>query len=95
MGAREHTAEVTPGVRVEGKDSTTKAKVPEEVLAREEDQATTDLLRVGCRLFHFRHRWTFNPWAHSIVSKGLGWKWLQSPPRPRTFFQEETLLLTE
>ena len=30
---------------------------------------------VGGRLFHFRDKWKFSPWAHSVVSRGLGWSW--------------------
>ena len=50
----------------------------------------TELFPVGGRLFHFRDRWTFSPWAHSVVSNGLGWEWNPSPPPFRPFFQPET-----
>ena len=50
--------------------------------------------RVGGRLVHFKKRWTFSPWAHSIVSKGLGWSWKTgNPPRLQKFFQKPTRLL--
>ena len=52
-------------------------------------------LPVGGRLFHFRKKWTFSPWAYSVVSKGLGWQWLETPPRLRQFFQPPTPFLTE
>ena len=39
---------------------------------------TTEQFPVGGRLFHFRDRWTFSSWAHSIVSNGLGWEWILS-----------------
>ena len=50
---------------------------------------------VGGRLTHFRHQWQFNTWAHSIVSKGLGWAWTDQPPVFKSFFQEESLVLKE
>ena len=51
-------------------------------------------LQVGGRLFHFKNRWTFSPWAQSIVSKGLGWAWnSKSLPPNRRFFQEPTPVL--
>ena len=33
-----------------------------------------EMIQVGGRLHHFAKRWEFSPWAHSIVSKGLGWE---------------------
>ena len=51
---------------------------------------------VGGRLSHFRDKWTFSPWAHSIVSKGLGWSWIEGqPPRGKSFYQELAPLLLE
>ena len=51
---------------------------------------------VGGRLFHFRDKWTFSPWAHSIVSKGLGWSWEPNqPPSCKVFYQKPTPLLQE
>ena len=52
-------------------------------------------LPVGGRLFHFRKNWEFNPWAHSVVSKGLGWQWLETPPHLRQFYQPTTPFLEE
>ena len=40
-----------------------------------EGHIPNEQFRVGGQLVHFKKRWTFNPWAHSIVSKGLGWSW--------------------
>ena len=31
-----------------------------------------ETLKVGGRLVHFKREWTFDPWAHGIVSQGLG-----------------------
>ena len=53
-------------------------------------EVPNESLPVGGRLFHFRHQWTFLKWAHSIVSRSLGWKWASSPPPLRTFHQRET-----
>ena len=50
---------------------------------------------VGGRLSHFQDHWKFSPWAHSVVSKGLGWKWLKSPPPLKWFFQPEMPVLKE
>ena len=62
----------------------------EDVPRRDALPPTTELFPVGGRLYHFRDRWTFSPWAHSVVSNGLGWKWDPSPPPLRPFFQPET-----
>ena len=50
---------------------------------------------VGGRLSLFQDRWKFSPWAHSVVSNGLGWKWLNTPPPLKRFFQTETPVLKE
>ena len=50
---------------------------------------------VGGRLAHFRQQWAFDPWAFSIVSKGLGWSWVTNLPSPNRFFQEPTPFLAE
>ena len=52
-------------------------------------------LPVGGRLALFKDHWRFDPWAHSIVSNGLGWKWRQKPPSFRRFFQPTTPHLEE
>ena len=63
----------------------------EEVL---EEARTNEHLRVGGRLLQFKDRWSFSPWAQSIVSKGLGWSWKgKGPPPLRKFFQKPTQLL--
>ena len=49
-----------------------------------------EMLPVGGRLSLYRERWTFSAWAHSIVKSGLGWKWVNSPPPLRSFYQELT-----
>ena len=52
---------------------------------------------VGGRLARFRRNWKFNPWAYSIIKKGLGWKWKKDPktiPR-RRFIQISTPYLQE
>ena len=50
---------------------------------------------VGGRLTHFRQNWLFSPWAHSIVSKGLGWAWVTTPPKLQPFYQKPTPFLKE
>ena len=50
---------------------------------------------VGGRLALFKDQWKFCPWAYSIVSKGLGWKWRSKPPKLRRFFQPSTPFLEE
>ena len=63
----------------------------EEVL---EEAKTNEHLWVGGRLLHFKDRWSFSPWAQSIVSKGLGWSWKgEGPPPLKKFFQKPTQLL--
>ena len=58
-----------------------------------EEHIPNEHLRVGGRLVHFKNRWTFSPWAHSIVSQGLGWSWtMGKPPRLYKFFQKPTRL---
>ena len=52
-------------------------------------------LPVGGRLSHFQDKWTFSPWAHSIVSRGLGWEWILPPPQLKPFRQNPTPLLRE
>ena len=32
-------------------------------------------LPVGGHLALFQHQWHFSPWALSVISNGLGWKW--------------------
>ncbi|XP_064096545.1 uncharacterized protein LOC135208375 [Macrobrachium nipponense] len=51
--------------------------------------------QVGGRLYHFRHRWRFSNWVQSIVSRGLGWSWIEGPPPPNTFYQEPTQELVD
>ena len=60
-----------------------------------EEPVASEILPVGGRLAYFKNKWAFNSWAHSIVSKGLGWAWLDRPPHPKRFFQEETPLLKD
>ena len=64
--------------------------IPEE---GDNPQLANENLPVGGRLAHFKNRWTFSPWAHSIISKGLGWTWLGRPPPRKLFFQEATPFL--
>ena len=55
-----------------------------------------ELLPVGARLQHFSHNWeAISSWAHSVVSNGLGWEWIRSPPPLRLFHQRETPELLE
>ena len=61
----------------------------------EEISRNSDAIQVGGRLFHFRNKWTFSKWAHSIVSKGLGWEWTSPPPETRLFHQKATPLLSQ
>ena len=68
----------------------------EEALKVEEIRQSkpNEKLQVGGRLFHFKNRWSFSPWAQSIVSKGLGWAWrTKTPPPIKRFFQEPTPML--
>ncbi|XP_064088848.1 uncharacterized protein LOC135203130 [Macrobrachium nipponense] len=59
-------------------------------------QPTSEKYQVGGRLYWFRDHWTFSPWAYSIISKGLGWKWKGGfPPPPVNFFQTPTTDLKE
>ena len=55
-------AEATTGVEV----ATLKAPV------LVSPQPSNEIIPVGGRLAHFHHKWTFAPWAHNNVSKGLG-----------------------
>ena len=76
-----------------------------QALGAEEDEArhieglvlreNNEELPVGGRLKAFRDRWTFDPWAYSLVSNGLGWKWRQRPPKFKPFFQPSTPYLEE
>ena len=50
---------------------------------------------VGGRLARFKDQWNFDPWAFSVVSNGLGWRWSSPPPKLRTFFQQPTPFLEE
>ena len=59
------------------------------------ERANSEPLQVGGRLAHFKNSWMFSSWAHSIVSKGLGWSWVDRPPRLKSFFQEVTPFLKE
>ena len=52
-------------------------------------------LPVGGRLALFKDRWHFSPWAVSVISNGLGWKWRSSPPKLRRFYQRPTPFLRE
>ena len=52
-------------------------------------------LPVRGRLALFQDQWHFSPWAHSVISKGLGGKWRSSPPKLRRFFQRPTPSLRE
>ena len=54
-----------------------------------------EMYPVGGRLSLYRERWTFSAWAHSIVKSGLGWKWVNSPPSLKMFYQEPTPILLE
>ena len=44
-------------------------------------QARSEEIPVGGRLAAFKAQWSFDPWAFSVVSKGLGGKWATPPPR--------------
>ena len=69
---------------------------PFEVVPRTEiPPIAIEMLPVGGHLYHFQDRWTFSPWAHSVVSNGLGWEWDASPPPLRPFYQRETQVLRE
>ena len=50
---------------------------------------------VGGRLALFRESWRFDPWAFSVVSNGLGWRWIRRPPPPRRFYQQPTPFLED
>ena len=68
----------------------------EEAEAEARGVASNEEFPVGGRLFHFRHNWTFSPWAHSIVSSGLGWQWTvpkEDLPKFKSFPQHSTPLL--
>ena len=54
-----------------------------------------NLVLVGGRLALFSQKWTFFPWAHSLVSRGLGWRWSAPPPRLRRFYQHPDPLLLD
>ena len=54
-----------------------------------------EMIQVGGRLVHFQQQWTFNPWAHSVISCGLGWRWKFNPPPPNRFFQSPTPFLED
>ena len=74
-------------------------------LGAEEDEAehvnrlvqrrNNEELPVGGRLKAFKDQWTFDPWAQSLVTNGLGWKWRLRPPRFERFFQPTTPYLEE
>ncbi|XP_066986092.1 uncharacterized protein [Macrobrachium rosenbergii] len=51
---------------------------------------TNEPLQVGGSLYLYRDHWAFSPWAHSIVSKGLGWSWIEGPPPLVRFYQTPT-----
>ena len=55
----------------------------------------SEQLPVGGRLAAFKDQWSFDPWASSVISKGLGWKWAIPPPTNRSFFQPSTSFLEE
>ena len=44
----------------------------------------------GRRLQLFKDSWKDDKWSYSVVSKGLGWKWEQRPPRCKLFCQTIT-----
>ena len=50
---------------------------------------------MGGRLALFQAQWHFSPWAHSIISTGLGWKWRSNPPKLHRFYQQPTPFLRE
>ena len=48
---------------------------------------------MGGRLTGFAQAWRSSPWAHNVVKRGLGWKWLEDPPPYHPFHQPATPLL--
>ena len=56
---------------------------------------SNEMFPVGGRLRLFKEQWSFDPWAFSVISKGLGWKWVSPPPRTKTFFQPSTSFLDD
>ena len=50
---------------------------------------------VGGRLALFKDHWDFCKWSCSIVSNGLGWKWIKKPPKLHRFYQQPTPFLEE
>ena len=49
-----------------------------------------DWKRPGGRLTSFKDAWRDSKWAYKVVSQGLGWAWVQQPPRCKLFFQKTT-----
>ena len=76
-----------PFVRVEGE------------VARREERATplppSEESPGGGNLTNFNNRWKFCPWASSVVSKELGWEWIDKPSPLQPFYQEDTPSLRE
>ena len=74
----QRSREVVPA-KTEGVSLAERERVVEEAAKVVVEQATTDNedLPVGGRLKWFKDQWAFDPWAHSVVSQGLGWKLVQ------------------
>ena len=89
LPSREGAVEVRDGAEV----AATPKREAVANLRREGEVVPTPLnetIPVGGRLTFFRQEWSFDPWAHSVVSRGLGWAWKSTPPPLRSFYQEET-----
>ena len=56
---------------------------------------SNDVLSVGGRLMNFSSHWISSKWGHSVVSKGLGWKWIKTPPLFKRFYQPSTQVLED